>query len=220
MKKMIILFALLFVVTGCSKTPELKYEGKDIVYFCTKEDIKLFESDVNVLASKNQGFLVIENGKWSENINHEEDIKLEYKEKDKKNLEACYFINYENMNNKFGTLAPISIKDKVEGSIRFHVKGSYDYTIHSMEKFADMLLFSDNLTSSENFESTIGVVYNLINTEINATYILNMNSKTFAELQSEKEFSKDMLERVNSIIRDKYGIELTKVNIESVEKVS
>ena len=87
MKKAIILLVLLFIVTGCSKTPELKYEGKDIVYFCTKEDIKLFESKVNVLLNKNQGFLSIEDGKWREKINHEEDIKLEYKEKDKKDFE-------------------------------------------------------------------------------------------------------------------------------------
>ena len=76
MKKAIVLLALLFIVTGCSKTPELKYEGKDIVYFCTKEDIKLFESKVNVLLNQDQGFLSIEDGKWHEKINHEEDVKL------------------------------------------------------------------------------------------------------------------------------------------------
>ena len=47
-----------------------------------------------------------------------------------------------------------------------------------------------------------------------------MNSKTFADLQNEKEFTEEMIERVNLILRDRYGIELTKVNIESVEKVS
>lgn len=214
MKKMIMLFALLFLVTGCSKTPELKYDGEDVIYFCTKEDIKLFESDVNVLANKNQGFLVVENGKWNENVNHEEDIKLEYKEKDKKEIEACYFINYDNMNYKFGTTTPISFRDEVEGGIRFHVKGNYDYTIYSTQ------VFYDNVLSSDDYDTTMENVYRLITTELNATYILNMSSKTFAELQSETEFSEDMIESVNLIIRDRYGIEITKVNIESVEKVS
>lgn len=214
MKKMIMLFALLFVVTGCSKTPELKYDGEDIVYFCTEEDIKLFESEVNVLASKNQGFLTVDDGKWSEKINHEEDIKLEFEEKKKKELDACYFVNYENMKHEFGTTTPISFRDKEEGGIRFHVKGNYVYTINSMEKFYDVVI------KSEDFDTTIEDMYRLITTELNATYILNMSSKTFAELQSETEFSEDMVERVNLIIRDRYGIELTKVNIESVEKVS
>lgn len=218
MKKAIILLVLLFIVTGCSKTPELKYEGKDIVYFCTKEDIKLFESEVNVLSKKNQGFLTIENGKWHEQINHEEDIKLEYKEKD--NIDACYFVNYDNMKHEFCTRTPISFRDKEEGSIRFHVKGNYVYTIHSMEKFGSTLLFYDNLISSVDFDAAIEAVHNSISTEINATYILNLGSKTFADLQNEKEFTEEMIESVNLIISDKYGIELTKVSIESVEKVS
>lgn len=212
MKKAIILLALLFIVTGCSKTPELKYEGKDIVYFCTKEDIKLFESEVNVFAKKNQGFLSIEDGKWHEKINHEEDVKLEYKEKD--NMDACYFVNYDNMKHEFGTRTPISFRDKEEGSIRFHVKGNYVYTINNMEKFYNVVI------KSEDFDTTIEDMYRLVTTELNASYILNLGSKTFADLQNEKEFTEEMIERVNLIIIDKYGIELTKVSIESVEKVS
>lgn len=212
MKKAIVLLALLFIVTGCSKTPELKYEGKDIVYFCTKEDIKLFESEVNVLAKKNQGFLSIEDGKWHEKINHEEDVKLEYKEKD--NMDACYLVNYDNMKHEFGTRTPISFRDKEEGGIKFHVKGNYVYTINSMEKFYNVVI------KSEDFDTTIEDMYRLVTTELNASYILNLGSKTFADLQNEKEFNEEMIERVNLIISDKYGIELTKVNIESVEKVS
>lgn len=212
MKKAVVLLALLFIVTGCSKTPELKYEGKDIVYFCTKEDIKLFESEVNVFTKKNQGFLSIEDGKWHETINHEEDVKLEYKEKD--NMDACYFVNYDNMKHEFGTRTPISFRDKEEGSIRFHVKGNYVYTINNMEKFYNVVI------KSEDFDTTIEDMYRLVTTELNASYILNLGSKTFADLQNEKEFTEEMIERVNLIIIDKYGIELTKVSIESVEKVS
>ena len=212
MKKAVVLLALLFIVTGCSKTPEIKYEGKDIVYFCTKEDIKLFESEVNVLANKNQGFLTIENGKWHEKINHEEDIKLEYKEKE--NMDACYFVNYDNMKHEFGTRTPISFRDKEEGSIRFHVKGNYVYTINNMEKFYNVVI------KSEDFDTTIEDMYRLVTTELNASYILNLGSKTFADLQNEKEFTEEMIESVNLILRDRYGIELIKVNIESVEKVS
>lgn len=212
MKKAIILLALLFIVTGCSKTPELKYEGKDIVYFCTKEDIKLFESEVNVLAKKNQGFLSIEDGKWHEKINHEEAVKLEYKEKD--NMDACYFVNYDNMKHEFGTRTPISFRDKEEGSIIFHVKGNYVYTINNMEKFYNVVI------KSEDFDTTIEDMYRLVTTELNVSYILNLGSKTFADLQNEKEFTEEMIERVNLIIIDKYGIELTKVSIESVEKIS
>lgn len=212
MKKAIFLLGLLFIVTGCSKTPELKYDGKDIVYFCTKEDIKLFESEVNVLAKKNQGFLSIEDGKWHEKINHEEDVKLEYKEKD--NMDACYFVNYDNMKHEFGTRTPISFRDKEEGSIRFHVKGNYVYTINNMEKFYNVVI------KSEDFDTTIEDMYRLVTTELNASYILNLGSKTFADLQNEKEFTEEMIESVNLILRDRYGIELIKVNIENVEKVS
>lgn len=212
MKKAIFLLGLLFIVTGCSKTPELKYDGKDIVYFCTKEDIKLFESEVNVLAKKNQGFLSIEDGKWHEKINHEEDVKLEYKEKD--NMDACYFVNYDNMKHEFGTRIPISFRDKEEGSIRFHVKGNYVYTINNMEKFYNVVI------KSEDFDTTIEDMYRLVTTELNASYILNLGSKTFADLQNEKEFTEEMIESVNLILRDRYGIELIKVNIENVEKVS
>lgn len=212
MKKAVVLLALLFIVTGCSKTPELKYEGKDIVYFCTKEDIKLFESEVNVFTKKNQGFLSIEDGKWHEKINHEENVKLEYKEKD--NMDACYFVNYDNMKHEFGTRTPISFRDKEEGSIRFHVKGNYVYTINNMEKFYNVVI------KSEDFDTTIEDMYRLVTTELNASYILNLGSKTFADLQNEKEFTEEMIESVNLILRDRYGIELTKVSIESVEKVS
>ena len=196
MKKAIFLLGLLFIVTGCSKTPELKYDGKDIVYFCTKEDIKLFESEVNVLAKKNQGFLSIEDGKWHKKINHEEDVKLEYKEKD--NMDACYFVNYDNMKHEFGTRTPISFRDKEEGSIRFHVKGNYVYTINNMEKFYNVVI------KSEDFDTTIEDMYRLVTTELNASYILNLGSKTFADLQNEKEFTEEMIESVNLILRDRY----------------
>lgn len=214
MKKMIILLMCLFVVTGCSKVPELKYEGEKVVYTCTQEDIDLLKGDVNVLLSKNQGFVKIENGEWSETINPEEKVELEYKKNDNDELEACYFVNYDNMNYTFGTTSPISFKDETEGSIRFHIKGNYDYIVHNMEVYYDSIL------STEDFDTTMETVYRLINTEIKATYIVNMKSKTFAEMQNEKEFTKEMIESINSKIKDKYGIEITKINIESVEKVS
>lgn len=218
MKRIIILFILLFVVTGCtfendfSDVNILKYEGDDFIYSCTKEDIKLFESEVNVLLNKNQGFLSIEDGKWHEKINHEEDIKLEYKEKD--NMEACYFVNYDNMNHKFGTQAPIIIKDKEQGTIRFGMRGNYDYTIYNTEKFVNEIL------STDNYEETLEQILFLVNSEINLAYSNDVRNKSFTEIQNEKEFSKELLEKINSSIRDRFGIELTKVNIESVEKVS
>lgn len=207
---------LLFVLTGCSKIPEIKYDGKDVVYTCTKDEIELLKSDVDVIAEANQGFLTIVNGEWNEVINNEEKHEIKYREKnsDNGNVDACYFINYDNMNYKFGTTTPISFKDKDEGGIRFHVKGNYDYTIDNMQ------LFYDNILSTEDFGDTMETVYRKINAEIVATYILNMNSKTFAELKSETVFNEKMIERVNSIIKDAYGIKLTKVNIENVEKIS
>ncbi len=44
-----------------------------------------------------------------------------------------------------------------------------------------------------------------------------MASKTFAELSEEKEFDEAKLEAVNEKISE-YGIEVTKVNIEKLEK--
>ena len=218
MKRIIILFILLFVVTGCtfendfSDVNILKYEGDDFIYSCTNDDIKLFESKVNVLLNQDQGFLSLEDGKWHEKINHEEDIKLEYSEKD--NMEACYFINYENMNYKFGTQSPIVISDQEQGIVRFRMRGNYDYTIYNTEKFvADVL-------STDNYEETMEQILLLVNREIISAYSNDVYSKSFIEIQKEKEFSKELLEKINSSIQDRFGIELTKVNIEEVEKVN
>ena len=62
---------------------------------------------------KSQGTLVFANnpltvddkGMWNETINHEEDIELEYREKDedRKIVNSCYFINFSS--NRVGSEA-------------------------------------------------------------------------------------------------------------------
>ena len=204
------------LLVGCSKTPELKYEGDKEVYVCSKEDVDLLKYDVNVFAKVNQGFLTVDdNGMWNETINHEEDIELEYREKDedKKIVNSCYFINYDNMKHKYGSTTAISFRDKELGGIRFHVKGEYEYTISNMQKYYDIVL------NTKDIETSMETIYRNINTEVVATYILNMSSKTFAEMEQEKVFNDSMLERVNKITKELYGIELKQIDIHAVERV-
>ena len=212
MKKVLLLLIIL-LLNGCAKTPELKYDNDREIYVCSKEDIDLLKTDVNVLIKKNQGFFVVDDkGEWQEKIDYKKDIKLEYREKDEeeKNISACYFINYDNMKHEFGSLAPISFRDKELGNIRFHVKGEYEYTIYNMDKYYELVL------NTEDVDKSIENIYRKINVEIVASYILNMNTKTFAEMQREEKINDVMLERVNRAVKELYGIEVKQIKIHEV----
>jgi hypothetical protein len=207
----------LLLITGCSKTPELSYTGEEEIYVCTKEDVDLLNSNVNVIAKVNQGFLVVDDKDvWEEHINHVEDLELKYREKslNKKNVSACYFINYDNMKNKFGTLSPILFMDEELGKVSFHLKGEYEYTIYNMPKYYGLIL------KAENVDNVIDNLYRKINSEVIAAYTLKVNSKTFAEIQLEKKFDEDMLNKVNESIKDLYGIEIKNIDIHKIERIN
>lgn len=205
-KKIYVIISIiaLCLMTGCSKTPELSYAGEEILYSCTKEQVNLFKEDVNVNINEKQGFIFIDN-----NFERKEYTNglLEFTEENRPDVSKCYFISYEEITgNKFESRTAISHRDPVEGGMRISVSGNYSF------KVKDSKTFIDNYTTLEQLN-------NYINTNINSVYILSMPSKTYTELASETEFDETKLKSVNSLV-SKYGIEVTNVNIETVQKVS
>lgn len=164
----------------------------------------MFDEDVNVTIGENQRFIYVDmNSEWKEYT----DGLLEITDENRPDVEKCYFINYDEVTgNKFASRTAISHRDPVAGGMRLSVSGSYSY------KVVDSKVFIETYTTSEQLNT-------YINTNINSVYILNMQGKTYEELSNEVEFDESKLSAVNSLI-SKYGVEVTKVNVESVEKVS
>lgn len=195
------LVAICFM-TGCSKTPEISYEGKDLIHDCTAEQVDLFVEDVNVIIGEKQNFVYVDS-----NYEHQEftDGLLEFNEENRPDVKSCFFVNREEQTDiKFASRTAISFRDPVEGSMRLSVSGNYSYKIIDSKTFKDTYTTTEELT-------------NKIQAQINAVYILNMQGKTYSDLSQEKEFDEAKLTSVNATI-SKYGVEVTKVNIEAVEK--
>lgn len=196
-KNILILFLVVCFMTGCSNTPELSYSGNDLLYTCTDSDIVLFKDDVNVIITDKQSFVY-----FDDDLNMREftDGLLEFNEDNRVNITKCYFVKKDEViNNEFSSDSNIAFKDKVEGSINLKLSGTYSF------KIVNSKTFIDNYSSNEN-------LMNGISTQINATFIANMSSKTFAELSSEKEFNSNKINSLNNVLNEKYGIEIIKVN--------
>lgn len=191
-------------MTSCSKIPELAYTGDEIIYFCTEDDVKLFEGEVNVNISDKQGFVMTDsNSEMKEYI----DGLLEFTEEDEIDIQSCFFVSYEEVTgNSFAIRTAISHRDPVEGGMKISVSGNYSYKVSDSKVFV-------------NAYSTLEQLNRYINTNVLAVYTLNMQLKTYDELASETEFDEAKLASVNSLM-SKYGVEVTKVNIETVDKVS
>ena len=203
-RKIIVVLGLVAIcfMTGCSKTPEISYDGKDLIHDCTAEQIDLFAEDVNVMIGEKQNFVYVDS-----NYEHKEftDGLLEFNEENRPDVKSCFFVNREEQTDiKFGSRTAISFRDPVEGSMRLSVSGNYSYKIIDSKTFKDTYTTTEELT-------------NKIQAQINAVYILNMQGKTYSDLSQEKEFDEAKLTSVNATI-SKYGVEVTKVNIEAVEK--
>jgi len=202
--KRMFLLSIIFLcfITGCSKIPKLSYSGEDILYACSNDDVNLFRDELNVIIKKNQGFIYIDN---NENRKEYTDGLLEFNDENKIDVKECYFISYNEMTgNKYKSKSSIAHRDPIEGSIRISVSGNYSY------KVVNSKVFIDNYTSKE-------ILNNYINSQINAIYILNMNGKTFDDLSKEKQFDESKMTSLN-LSASKYGIKITEVNIETVEK--
>lgn len=203
-KKLFVLMRIgaLCFMTGCSKTPEISYDGKDLIHDCTAEQIDLFVEDVNVMIGEKQNFIYVDS-----NYEHQEftDGLLEFNEENRPDVKSCFFVNREEqIDIKFASRTAISFRDPVEGGMRLSVSGNYSYKIIDSKTFKDTYTTTEELT-------------NKIQAQINAVYILNMQGKTYSDLSQEKEFDETKLNAVNTSIA-KYGIEVTKINIEAVEK--
>lgn len=79
-----------------------------------------------------------------------------------------------------------------------------------------MVLILIKLVASKTFIEnyiTTEKLTNVISTQISTNFIVNMGSKTYAELSNEKEYDVERLNALNSTITNEYGVEVTKVNI-------
>lgn len=203
-KKITIILGLVAIcfMTGCSKTPELSYTGEDILYTCTDEQVALFKDDVNVKIAEKQGFIYID----SNDIRDEyTDGVLEFNEDNKVDVKECYFISYKEItDNKFGSKSAIAHKDPVEGSMKISISGNYSYKVSNSLTYMQSDMTSEQLT-------------NYISIQLNAIYVMNMKDKTYSELSQEKEFDETKMNSINASV-SKYGLEVTKVNVETVEK--
>lgn len=200
-KVLLYLFAISFI-TGCSKTPVISYSGNDLVHVCTAEQIDLFVEDVNVIIEEKQNFVFVD----SNNEYHEyTDGKLEFNEDNRADVKSCFFVNREEqIGNQFESTTAIAHKDPVEGGMKISIRGNYSYKINNSK------IFKENYTTTDELKTKI-------QTQINAVYILNMKGKTYTELVQEKEFNEAKLNAVNASVSE-YGIEITKVNIKTVDK--
>ncbi len=191
------IFALC-LITGCSKTPELSYSGDELLYTCTDEQVSLFKEDVNVNITDKQSFAYFDNNSEMKEFT---DGLLEFNEENRPEISRCYFVKRDEITgNEFSSKSNIAFKDSAEGSMKLKITGTYSY------KIVDSKTFIENYT-------TTNKLTNAIYTQINAIFIANMGSKTYAELSNEKEFDVERLNALNSTITSKYGIEVTKVNI-------
>lgn len=199
-KKVSILLGIfaLCLMTGCSKTPELSYSGNDLLYTCTDEQVSLFKEDVNVNITDKQSFAYFDNNSEMKEFT---DGLLEFNEENRPEVSKCYFVKKDEITgNEFSSKSNIAFRDPTEGSMKLKITGTYSY------KIVDSKTFIENYTTTEKMT-------NAVYTQINAIFIANMGSKTYAELSTEKEFDVERINALNSTITSKYGIEVTKVNI-------
>lgn len=199
MKKVfILLVAVLCLMTGCSKTPELSYNGNDLLYICTDEQVSLFKEDVNVNITDKQSFAYFDNNSEMKEFT---DGMLKFNEDNRPEVSKCYFVKKDEITeNDFSSKSNIAFRDPTEGSMKLKINGTYSY------KIVDSKTFIENYTTTEKMT-------NAVSTQINAIFIANIGSKTYAELLTEKEYDIERLNALNSTITSKYGIEVTRVNI-------
>lgn len=159
----------------------------------------LFKEEVNVNITDKQSFVYFNN-----NLEMKEftDGVLEFNEENRPEISKCYFVKKDEVTgDQFSSKANIAFRDPNEGSMKLKINGTYNY------KIVDSRTFIDNYTTTEKLED-------IISTQINAVFVANMGSKTYAELSTEKEYDVARLNALNSTITSKYGIEVTKVNID------
>lgn len=203
-KKTFILFSIfvLFFMMWCSKTPELSYNGNDLLYTCTDEQVSLFKEDINVNITNKQSFVYFDNNSEMKEFT---DGVLEFNEENRPVISKCYFVKKDEITENEFSSKSIAFRDSIEGSMKLKITGTYSY------KIVDSKTFIENYTTTEKMT-------NAVYTQINAIFIANMGSKTYAELLTEKEYDIEKLNTLNSTITNKYGIEITKVNI-NLEKI-
>lgn len=195
---LLVIFLLLCFIGGCSKTPEISYEGDELLYTCTDEQIELFKEDVNVVITDKQSFVYFDTN--SEMYEFTDGV-LAINDDNRPEVTNCYFVRKDEVSaNEFSSKSNIAFNDPTEGSMKLKISGTYSY------KIIDSKTFIENYTTTEDLTRSMA-------TQINAVFVMNMPSKTFAQLSAETEYDSDKLTSLNSMFTPNYGIEITSVNI-------
>ena len=209
MKKKNILLALgvLTLVTGCNSNEkdtikdvvQIKYDGNELVYKCSEEEISNLKKSVKVIVKENQIFAVVDSNK--ENKTYQAG---KHELKGNSNAEKCYFIdNTPITNNQYGTQAPIKKSTQEYGIISISVYGNFTYRIKDAVKFSEIYNGEDiHLTALRTY---------LIN-----HYTTHVAQTNYNDIILETKMSQDILNDVNKDI-EKYGLEITESIIEGFE---
>lgn len=203
-KKYVLGLMTLFCIVGCANVSELEYDGDELIYSCSENDLELFKENFVVNLDSDQGFVIISE---DNEIKEFTDEKVKFKKSDNLNIKSCLFVNYDEVTgNKVGT--PVSIKYTVPnvGIIKINMKGNYSYKINDISKYLDY--YSDNETITQ-----------IINANIIAEYSVHLDGMTLEEILNEKKFPQSVLNDINENI-EKIGLKVTQINIESVENVA
>ena len=149
MKKKNILLALgvLTLVTGCNSNAketikdvvQIKYDGKELVYKCSDEEISNLKNVVKVIVKENQLFTVVDSNK--ENKTYQAGS---HKLKGNPNAEKCYFVdNAPIENNQYGTQTPIRKNTQENGIVSISMYGKFTYRIKDAVKFSEIYTDDD-----------------------------------------------------------------------------
>lgn len=194
---------ILCLAAGCAGTPEISYDGGELLYVCTDEQVSLFKEDVNVIISDKQSFAYFDGAGEMKEFT---DGVLEINDDNRPEVSSCYFVRKDAVSgNEFASRSAIAFRDPTDGSMKLKISGTYTFKI------------VDSKTFIAGFESAVQLE-NAISTQINAVYIANMGGKSFADLSAEKGFDAAKLDALNASITTQYGVEVTEVNI-SLEKM-
>lgn len=191
---------VLFLVTGCGKYEELKYNGDEVFRACSDQEIALFEKKVKVIVGKDQGFTIVNDEFVSENY-----TKGEHKFK-KEKVNNCFFVSYNEVtDNKFGTSSSIYYDDPIYGRLGIRVSGVYSFRVVNNRQFGT-------------YGTSMEVFYDIIQSHIIYTLSERLTSNkyvSYLDLFRTAYFEDSELESVNEYVND-CGVEVTEVLFHSI----
>lgn len=206
-KSILLTIGILTLITGCNSNEKetikdiakIKYDGNELVYECSKEEISNLKKSVKIVVKENQTFTVIDTDK-----NNQSYKKGSHELKGNPKAEKCYFVdNTPIENNKYGTMTPIKKSHQEYGIVSISMYGKFSYRITDVIKFSEVYKEEDAYT------------------EMMRTYLMNyysvyVSNVEYNDVIKETKMAQEILNKVNKDI-EKYGLEITESNIEGFE---